>query len=227
MINITKLRRSIIDRPRLLLSDRRPRLVLNSVPKSGTHLLKEYLIASGEPFLGHIDNLPRNNRFESRRQLGFITSHTLSPVNCEAKFLLWRDPVEVCLSMLAYIRSRPDHRLYFTLRGLPYRQGAHLLLRGFDSQDGLAERYRNFSTWAIDNRATLIDFADLKSRPSGVMSDYFGIDISEEELSRARDKWNPTKRRRLLSGESELKTEISALIKSDYRDLFDVYHQKV
>lgn len=84
----------------------RPWAVVNSVPKSGTHLAKAILKGAGFRFAGHVgeSELRFLNQSETPNR-AFATAHVTRPITGPGiRLLVFRDPADVALSMAVYMR---------------------------------------------------------------------------------------------------------------------------
>ena len=223
-------RRKFIDKGRLRLSKSIPKYYINSLPKSGTHLLKAYLIAAGEPYFGHINDVEaiiNNKRVRKRPNTqGFVTGHSLMNNNIDYNILLWRDPVDVLYSMVRYIKSRPDHRLYFKFKNKKDTDIFIDILEGRTDIGLFSNRYKNFYEWAKHHKAIILDYEEIKNNPSKVVSELLGAQVNRNKLNIARNKWNPTKRRIKPANENNVKSNLKELLDTKYSGEFDVYYKK-
>lgn len=212
------------------LGMRRPDMLLNSIPKAGTHLAVSYLRAAGLAYNGYHRTI-RSEGIVLRDGPGrcFAVAHAfegdLPPGG--NRWLLYRDPVDVAISMSAYIMARPDHWWHATFRDLGLRDAVLTIVRGSEDLESLGERYARFAAWARRNGATTIAFQAMRDDPAAFVQRCTGgtWPVDGAALQRGAQRWNPTKRTRSLPLEAETKAEIRQLIETTERQLHDAYQE--
>lgn len=177
------------------LLSRQTGILLNALPKSGTHFFKAVLEGMGYGFHGH---------FGSRSVLpvrlapgapGFQTAHTRRPVpGSGAKFLTVRDPVEVSLSLVHYSKRRKDHYLHAFFRDRSVEDAVAAVFSGHDAFNPLADRYASMMAWADKSDASVLDFADFRGNPDRLTQVLGHAAFDPTAVKASLDRWNPTKR---------------------------------
>ena len=223
------------------------RVVANSIPKSGTHLLGRLLMLLGceKTSLGGIRShlvsgpyapikrLMRGRGAEkvtvgvvspqqiSRRWLGrrldkvaedhFVTAHCVYTPELAGLFrekgmrtvCILRDPRDVAVSQMHYIKKTEDHFAHEAFLALPSDherllfaiRGGHLGSREMLSLD---ERYRRFSGWGEEEGSVMVRFEDLvgpegggsaeaQRRAVGRVAEHLGLEADERALGRVQE----------------------------------------
>ena len=206
---------------------RKPGILANSIPKSGTHLIKAILEGGGYRFVGHyggpemkkIINCQGNDKF-------FATAHTNLPSNAGIRnILVFRDPIDVAVSMALYIENRIDHTSHKFFSGSSLEQNVAKILQGGAGVKPLAITFRDRLEWAKKNDAKGLDFGIFVKDPRCVFDliDDFDVDIDKAVLH--MNKWNPTKRTKKHPDEKELKEGLRKLKCEELRACYDVYEE--
>lgn len=207
-------------------STRRPAIVVNSIPKAGTHLAVQILKDAGLTFTGHFPKSSTDELATNHENIQyFSTAHTTTwrLGNCKA-VLLVRDPVDVVMSMIMYIKKRRDHPRHDLLNSLSISEATTVILEGANTLEPLAKRYKNYYRWARENDVRVVDFSDLSHNPSVLFERLdLGIEYTNVDLDRAMSKWNPTKRTVKLAHEKSVKNELRQAINHNHSEIIDVY----
>lgn len=167
------------------LKNNRP-LLLNSIPKSGTHLL--YQILEIFPFIDDkgefIANIPsRPYRFRTQkdinRRIGYITpgelirSHLFysdaSKENLSRKhvikYFIYRDPRDIAISEAMYLSEMNKwHEMSTYFKGLDVEERITLAIKGLESKKeypSIRERVSWYKGWFIDDKTLKVKFEDL------------------------------------------------------------------
>jgi Sulfotransferase domain len=159
--------------------------ILNSIPKSGTHLLKQILLGipgmSHNPdkgMFGHI-SYQSNNKLNELKKLGkneFVNGHLFFSnewsdyfKECNMKqIFVYRDPRDVVVSYAYFIPTLDIHPLYetFIQEGFTHRERMKFLLRGGEPignkpiQPNLYAWYTSFSSWINKENTHSVRFED-------------------------------------------------------------------
>ncbi|WP_347550649.1 sulfotransferase domain-containing protein [Pseudalkalibacillus hwajinpoensis] len=162
-----------------------PGFLLNSVPKSGTHLLKQILLGIPETF--HIpgkviyeglakDHLKHVEIMSNLQENEFIMGHIyyskrwadmLDERNIKQVFIT-RDLRDVIVSMTYFIHEKlPNHPLYetFTQKDKTQKDRYLHLIRGVDTDDvrygNIASWFNDFSDWLTDSNTLSLTYEEL------------------------------------------------------------------
>lgn len=204
-----------------------PWALVNSVPKSGTHLAKAILKGAGFRFAGHVgeSELGLLSQSEAPNRI-FATAHVIRPITGPGiRLLVFRDPADVALSMAVYIRGRADHPRRALLSGMSLGAAVELIFAGTGDLEPLAKRFQQMHDWAVASNARAIDFAAFKRAPQSLLDAVDAGSADLEAIAREIGRWNPTKRSGPVDDELEIK---HALRQSDIRQVkaaFDVYEK--
>ncbi len=224
------------------------RVVANSIPKSGTHLLGRLLTLLGiektelggirshlvsGPYapirrlvrgrgkekvtVGVVSPAQVSRRWLSRRldlvpEGRFVTAHCLYSPELASLFhekgmrtvCILRDPRDVAVSQLHYVKKTEDHFAHEAFVGLPSDHERLLLcIRGGTLGDrellSLDERYRGFSGWAEDEDTIMVRFEDLVGPRGGgsleaqmravrAVAEHVGVEADEATLARVGEE---------------------------------------
>lgn len=206
---------------------RRPYVLANSIPKSGTHLAKAILNGAGYRFVGHCGH--SEQRFLSlgdATNCNFATAHISQPVHgAGQKLLIYRDPADVAFAMAAYIRARPDHprNRLFARMSLP--MSVHVVFEGAGDLEPLAQRYARMRDWARLSGAKTIDFDNIRNDPASLLHLVGATDYSSDAVTRAINGWNPTRRAKRFSEEASLKHDIRNSNLAAIQEAYDAYKE--
>ena len=167
-----------------------PPVLVNSVPKSGTHLLNQAV--QGLPvrhnFGAHLSSMVSSVQFRQRSEqstIGFIRSFTpaevvrghlmyqaryaeeLSEQNV-VHYFIYRDPRDVIVSASHYQRFMNRwHRLHRYFRECNDEEAILLLIQGFSDRrirfPNIAERFASYCGWLDDPNTLAVRFEDLVS----------------------------------------------------------------
>ncbi|WP_377889533.1 sulfotransferase domain-containing protein [Alkalihalobacillus sp. R86527] len=163
--------------------------VMISIPKSGTHLLKQILLGipgmkhyPDKGMFGHFNNQPKLqlSRTESLEKNEFVNGHVFCSDDWDAfftklnmkKIFVMRDPRDVVVSYAYFIPTLPIHPLYetFTQKGFTHRDRIKFLIEGGQPitpkkpyQPNVEEWYKSFSEWKNRPDVFTIRFEDLIS----------------------------------------------------------------
>lgn len=209
---------------------RKPQVLINSIPKSGTHLAHQYLKGAGMRYVGYVrgEESEAVPLVEGPRR-SFVLAHVHRGMLPDAGecFLLYRNPVDVAVSMLAYFTARPDHPRHARFHARSCEENILEIIQGGDGFEPLAERYTSYRDWAVRNGAHAISFEEMRSAPLAFVQRCGDIDrsIDEATLLARNARWNPTRRVRKLEGEDSLKDELRKTIREKERRLWDAYQE--
>ncbi len=203
-------------------------ILLNSLPKSGTHLIKAILQGMGHEFCGHYGAHSKFSITLTDGAKGFYTAHTRKPLTGPGhRILCVRDPGEVALSLVHYTRSRQDHYLNNVYRDMPLAQALEDVFAGSDAANPLAKRYESFDIWAEQSEAETVDFADIRSNPA-IMAELIGSDGFDTAAVLAEiSKPNPTKRKSNRGEEHAFLQDFLASHSSLVKPCYDIYHRSL
>lgn len=164
-----------------------PRFFLNSIPKSGTHLLKQLLLGipgihynSQIGLYGHyeyqtveklqpIKNLPPHSFANGHLHYSAKWETFFKELNMKQVFV-WRDPRDVLISYAHFIPKTQIDHLYptFTQEGFTHRdrikfliEGGPLVEDGKPDHPGIQEWYQSFSGWLNRPNVHAIRFEDM------------------------------------------------------------------
>lgn len=166
-----------------------PRFFLNSIPKSGTHLVKQLLLGipglQNDPHHGIYDHY----HYQTEEQLASVTAlpdHSFvnghlyyskdwetffNGLNMKQIFVL-RDPRDVVISYAHFIpKTQIDHLHHtFTQEGFTHRdrikfliEGGKLVVTGVADHPDIRQWYKSFSNWKDRPNVYSIRFEDLVS----------------------------------------------------------------
>lgn len=204
---------------------RQPSLLMNSIPKSGTHLVISVLEGAGHSFAGHYGH--SEQRFLSMSaepNQTFATAHITKPITGPGqRWLIYRNPIDVALSMVIYIRSRADHPRTMLFKDLSLANAVEGVFNGIGDLEPLWERYLEMHDWALTSAAKPIDFDVVKRDPAMLLQSIGIGDFEKDKVNRAVGKWNPTKRTSHSIEELELKDSLRLSTSEPIRKTFDVY----
>lgn len=163
--------------------------VMISIPKSGTHLLKQILLGipgmqhhPDKGIMGHFNNQPKLHlsRVETLQKNEFVNGHLFCTDDWEAffaklnmkKIFVMRDPRDVVVSYAYFIPTLPIHPLYETFHqdGFTHKDRIKFLIEGGQPitpnnpyQPNVTEWYKSFSEWKYRPNVFTIRFEDLTS----------------------------------------------------------------
>lgn len=201
-------------------------VLLNSLPKSGTHFFKAVMQGMGYEFLGQIGSrsVVRIRLHQGSKR--FFTAHTRTPMPGEGiKLLCVRDPAAVALSLVHYAKSRKDHYRNAVFENTTIADAMIAVFKGSDQFKPLGDRYEAMLHWAERSDATTLDFDDVRSNPE-IMAHVFSQGAFDgATVSSELNKWNPTKRDSDKTAEKafleEFRQEHDLLLRPSY----DVYER--
>lgn len=184
--------RDSLRRQRIGRLSQQPGLLLNSIPKSGTHFLQQLLRIAGYKdvahfydadltVVGNIQKLPICSTT-------FATAHvTTLRLDGAVSLLLIRDPAEVVLSKLNYIQSRFDHPLHRLMKRMPVEEAIELLIVGDSKSEvgGLSDIYSRYRYWQEMNRATVLDYNEMRRGDLKAINSVMRFAVTDQDLSRA------------------------------------------
>jgi hypothetical protein len=174
----------------------RPKVFVNSIPKSGTHLLAQILLDMGinnknvqgggnshdsMHFLVEFGLQTPLEEIEQKMSLlekgAFLAGHrdydeefnNILKENKISHVLIVRDPRDVVVSRTFYIQKRPEHKLFSYYNGLSRRERFIASINGVDSGDmlGITEIYKRFLPWLSEGRCLVVRFEDLVGSRGG------------------------------------------------------------
>ncbi len=163
--------------------------ILNSIPKSGTHLLKQLLLGIPEMkhhpdkgMFGHIHyQTPLQlSRMKDLSKHEFVNGHLFYSKDWETFFnklnmkqiFVYRDPRDVIVSYAYFIPTLKIHPLYDTFhqKGFTHRDRIKFLIEGGQPTDprgayqlNVYEWYKSFSDWIGKKHVHSVRFEDLTS----------------------------------------------------------------
>ncbi|WP_283153374.1 sulfotransferase domain-containing protein [Guptibacillus hwajinpoensis] len=166
-----------------------PRFLLNSIPKSGTHLLKQLLLGvpgmQNDPFIGmyghfHYQTEEKLATARAFPNHSFLNGHFHYSKEWETFFedlklkqiFVLRDPRDVLISYAHFIPKVPAHHLYetFMQEGFTHNDRIQFLIEGgvpitpfVAVQPHFAEWYQSFSEWMGRPNVHSVRFEDLMS----------------------------------------------------------------
>ncbi|WLD94951.1 sulfotransferase domain-containing protein [Alkalihalobacillus sp. AL-G] len=168
-----------------------PPFLLNSIPKSGTHLLKQLLLGipgiqhhPDKGMFGHYEyqteiqinrarNLPNNEFINGHLYYSKKWEHFFHDMNMKQIFVI-RDPRDVVISYAYFIPKLPIHPLYttFTQKGFTHRDRIKFLIEGGQPTDpkkayqpNVQDWFTSFSDWMDKDNVLTIRFEELLSSP--------------------------------------------------------------
>jgi hypothetical protein len=164
--------------------------MLNSIPKSGTHLLKQILM--GIPGMQHHPDKGMFGyyKYQPQKQLDqikklshneFVNGHLYYSPEWEAFFkglnlkqvFVMRDPRDIVVSYAYFIPTLPIHPLYatFTQEGFTHKDRIKFLIEGGEPitetkyvQPDVTEWFTSFSKWSERENVFTVKFEDLTSQ---------------------------------------------------------------
>lgn len=197
------------------LGSRRPGLLVNSIPKSGTHLAMALLRAAGHRYAGfHRGARAPTLRLDPAGHGVFAVAHALEGriAGTGRVVHLFRDPIDVAVSLVAYVRSRPDHPLHRRLGSLEPENAFDRVLDGVGELEPLAERFRRSTEWARAHGARCFSYRRMREDPQSFVEACGGSvgtrPAGSSDLDRGARRWNPTRRSRDLPGEDQWKVRL-------------------
>ncbi|MCA0987856.1 sulfotransferase domain-containing protein [Guptibacillus algicola] len=163
--------------------------IMISIPKSGTHLLKQILLGipgmkhhPDKGMFGPFSNQPKLqlSRTENLEKNEFVNGHLFCSDEWDAffsklnmkKIFVMRDPRDVVVSYAYFIPTLPIHPLYetFTQEGFTHRDRIKFLIKGGEPitpnkpyQPNVEDWYTSFSEWKNRPNVFTIRFEDLIS----------------------------------------------------------------
>lgn len=206
---------------------RQPSILANSIPKSGTHLVKAILEGGGYSFVGHYNTpeLPQLKMVEGTTR-SFATAHSNVPVTGPGRRLLvYRDPADVALSMALYVRSRVDHPRHRELAALSLQEAVIGIFEGTTEIQALPITYAKMLQWALASEARGVNFDAFRKNPA-MLFDAIGEHVVDlESIERAMSRWNPTKRTKKHPREIELKEALRQMKRPSVQKTFEIYRE--
>ena len=161
-----------------------PKLLVNSIPKSGTHLLSEVIVNMGFRHAGQInhpeiDHVPSSRlltmeeieqKLKSLKKGRYVIGHKsfdedfdkILRKNKFSHILTVRDPRDVAVSKAFYLLKRPEAELHSHLISLSERERFIASINGIPGRmRSLAELYNMFLPWLNEGSCLMIKFEDL------------------------------------------------------------------
>lgn len=176
---------------------RKPHVIINSIPKSGTHLVKQLLLTSQYRFVGHV-GWSEENVFKSSSEINnlFVTAHIHKTDHPNANnYLLIRDPVDVAYSYMKYAINRIDHPYRNAIKECKTTEDKiNRIVNGGRGIDPLSSLYQKMFIWATRNQANIISFDRIIQNPVEFCQ-LFNAQINENNVGIALQKTTPTFRR--------------------------------
>ena len=201
-----------------------PRVLANSMPKAGTNLLNRLLTLLGFKRHGFLDVGPNEGlehvskkqirqvrRFLTRIRPGlFSVSHFYSFPEIDEiigelgirTLTIVRDPRDVCVSDVYFIRKNPSHRLHPYYVKMSLQEGLTASIVGMDTSqlDGappsfdIGSHYRNYLGWARQGVGLVVRFEELigqkgrgddqiQTETVSRIAEYLGLKLSDKELA--------------------------------------------
>jgi hypothetical protein len=163
-----------------------PKILGNSIPKSGTHLLDQIFFNMGfkksrmkmgftnekgefssekvEQKIKHVKkgeylygHMPFDERFKNA-----LNKNKVSHI------LIVRDPKDIAASKAFYIAKRPEHRLFEYFNSLSQRDRFIASIKGVEgSMPSIAEFYENYLPWLKEKDCLVVKFEDLVGSRGG------------------------------------------------------------
>lgn len=204
---------------------RQPSILVNSIPKSGTHLIKAILDGNGYQFVGHYNGPEiQHIKMNSNSDKKYSTAHTQIPVTGPGmRLLVFRDPCDVAVSMALYVRARVDHPMNRRLNALSLEGAIDAIFDGSSGINSLSLTYQNRLNWARASQARGIDFNEFIKKPNVVFSTIGEANVDILTVKKSMQKWNPTKRTKKHPQEKELKEALRASNNINVRETHDLY----
>ncbi|MED1203464.1 sulfotransferase domain-containing protein [Heyndrickxia acidicola] len=183
-----------------------PPFFFNSIPKSGTHLVKQLLLGipgiQNDELKGLYGELSYNNDavewLTNLKTNEFLNGHiffsdewTELLNKCSLKqIFLYRDPRDVVVSMAYFIPTLPEHDLYelFTSSDMTHKKRIMLLIQGIEthSQPDIGEWFDSFLKWSNHPSVLSLSFEEFVTSHSSCLA-------STQEMARfiTEDKLPP------------------------------------
>lgn len=198
-------------------------ILLNSMPKSGTHFFKALLQGMGYRFCGHISADNSYNISLIRHGKNFFTAHTRKDIDGGIKFLTIRDPLSMTLSQAYYIKKRSDHYRHNLYKELNLEQSMLAILEGSKDIKPLLNRYFSMFDWAKRNNARILDFDDFKMAPQLMQKVLNVPNFDKNKVNHQLDGWTPTKRVGNREVEADFLNEFNFKYQNILKDYYAVY----
>lgn len=166
-----------------------PRILVNSIPKSGTHLLSEVIINMGFKHAGQInyaeiDGVPSRvltmdeieQKIHFLKKGRYLIGHKyfdedfskILKKNKISHLFIVRDPRDVAVSKAFYFPKRPEHELNSHFLGLNERERFIASINGVPGRmRSVAEIYNIFLPWLSENDCLTVKFEDLVGNQGG------------------------------------------------------------
>lgn len=206
------------------LLSRKTGILLNSLPKSGTHFFKALLDGMGYQFHGHFGSRSLLSVHLIQGEPGFYTAHTRRDVTGDGrKFLTIRDPAAVALSQVHYVKKRRDHYLHKAYESLPLEEAIIKTFVGCEQFNPLCRRYESMLLWAERHKASTLDYEDFSTNPE-IMACVLGLDSFDKKIVSAKlNKWNPTKRDSDKAEETTFLVNLRIRHRAVMQPCYDIY----
>lgn len=184
-----------------------PRILVASVPKSGTNMLMHtlnlfpYLTIKGSlaglPLEGHregIANLKPGQVISSHRSMEDLST-VVDKCNVKVIFIT-RDPRDVCISLVHYVMKNPEHDLHSYFQTLPDDHTRLLkTICGFKFSDSNRERhwasidafFRNRLGWLTHPNCCSVTFEELVGPNGG--GDYIQQELAVRRIANHLGMW--------------------------------------
>ncbi len=167
-----------------------PKLLVNSIPKSGTHLLAKVINNMGFKHAGQINHPEINNvpshrlltmeeieqKMKSLKKGRYVVGHKsfdedfdkLLRKNKFSHILIVRDPRDVAVSKAFYLLKKPEAALHAHFTGLSERERFIACINGVpERMRSIAEIYNIFMPWLNESSCLMIKFEDLVGSQGG------------------------------------------------------------
>ncbi len=161
--------------------DEGPRILVNSIPKSGTNLLTRCLYLDGSLHRRMKRTIFQIGRKKLRIYIGrlksnqFLVAHLHYSEEYERllkeygikNILMIRDPRDILLSKLVYIKNDRGHYLFDYVKRLNDTELLNLLLNGDDIVIGLHDEIERFLQWTNSKDCLVVKYEELVGENGG------------------------------------------------------------
>ena len=238
---------------------RLPSVLANSIPKCGTNLLIRVFILIFPYHRPLLRTLNQNNLHKLHISQNKFNSVIPAHLDYEtysfhkSKFvglrsvLIVRDPRDMLVSNIHYLKKDKKHRLHNYFNGLSFKDSVMAVVDGLSKEEiglecaskGVVEMYEDYSAWVRSNECLVVRFEDLVGVAGGGnsntqfavlsdMFDYVGLSVNNQGIKLVQEglfgKKSRTFRKGLIgSWSNELDSDDKFFVNERLGDILNIY----